>query len=435
MASKFALKTLILAAGFIATHASAQVLPIAKVTDPASRVLQRQYMPVLEQIGAEARGLHFAYPFYFSQALDIDEPRQKLLPQGSIHFDNFNGQTVLAITGNYYISYSAEAMNHNQRARRTYEDVVLPLLKIEVARLDRSIACDAFAFEIAHHVRGKAMKVWTEGPENLTIVIPRAVAERLVKATDLDSRQGALLESEVFLNGEPLTVWLSGEDAPADVRDHYLARHAHRTAKPEDGETAQAGQTYEPGTLVSAKLIPQSELAAKIREGGSVHRDVSPAELEKLQTRYATEIQKISTDLSGAAHFVDYAPPSFISFRDGAYLQLSVNTQLEQPAGSSQYRLAALAFDNHIAHLLRPVSKSFHGDPQFQGVDFSTTVHLPAQSATTSVEFVVPFTALACYERYDCTGQELINRSVVLINGERAELNLMQAEADQQPKP
>ena len=433
MASKFSLKTIILAAGIFAAHAAAQVLPIAKVTDPASRVRQRQYMPVLEQIGADARALHFAYPFYFSESLDIAEPRQKLLPQGSIHFDNFNGQSVLAITGNYYISYSAEAMNHNQRARRTYEDVVLPLLKIEVARVDRSIAIDGFAFEIAHHVRGKAMKVSTEGPENLTMVIPRAVAERLVKATDLDSRQGALLESEVFLNGEPLTLWLSGEDAPADVRDHYLARHERRKSKSQEETATGPSATYEPGTLVSARLIPQSELAAKIREGGSVHRDVSPAELEKLQTRYATEIQKLSTDLSGAAHFVDYAPPSFISFRDGAYLQLSVNTQLEQPSGSSQYRLAALAFDNHISHLLRPVSKSFHGDPQFQGVNFSTTVHLAAQSATTSVEFVIPFTALACYERYDCTGQELINRSVVLINGERAELNLMQAEAESKP--
>lgn len=435
MASKFAVKTLILAAGLLATQATAQVLPVAKVNDPASRVLQRQHMAVLEQIGTEAKQLHFAYPFYFSQALDIDEPRQKLLPQGSIHFDNFNGQTVLAITGNYYISYSAEAMNHNQRARRTYEDVVLPLLKIEIAHLDRSIACDAFAFEIAHHVRGKAMKVWTEGPENLTMVIPRAVAERLVKATDLDSRQGALLESEVFLNAEPLTLWLSGEDAPSNVRDHYLARHERRKAKPQDGETAQGAQAYEPGTLVSAKLIPQSELAAKIREGGTVHREVSPAELEKLQTRYAPEVKKLTTDLSGAAHFVDYAPPSFISFRDGAYLQLSVTTQLEQPAGSSQYRLAALAFDNHVSHLLRPVSKTFHGDPQFQGVNFSTTIHGPGQSSATSVEFVVPFTALACYERYDCTGQELINRSVVLINGERGELNLMQAEADPQPRP
>jgi hypothetical protein len=107
-----------------------------------------------------------------------------------------------------------------------------------------------------------------------------------------------------------------------------------------------------------------------------------------------------------------------------------MNTDLEQPAGSSQYRLAAMAFDSHISHLLRPVSKYFHDNPQFEGIDFSTTVHQPGQSSALSVEFVVPFSALACYEKYDCTGQELITRSVVLINGERVTLDLQKAEAE-----
>jgi hypothetical protein len=43
---------------------------------------------------------------------------------------------------------------------------------------------------------------------------------------------------------------------------------------------------------------------------------------------------------------------------------------------------------------------------------------------------VVPLAALVCYEKYDCTGQELINRSIVLINGERVALDLQRAESD-----
>ena len=107
-----------------------------------------------------------------------------------------------------------------------------------------------------------------------------------------------------------------------------------------------------------------------------------------------------------------------------------MNTELEQPAGSSRYRVAALAFDNHIAHLLRPAAKYFHDNPQFEGIDFSTTVHQAMPANPESVEFVVPFSALNCYEKYDCTGQELINRSVVLINGERVTLDLQRAEAE-----
>ncbi len=45
-----------------------------------------------------------------------------------------------------------------------------------------------------------------------------------------------------------------------------------------------------------------------------------------------------------------------------------------------------------------------------------------------SVEFFFPFSALRCYERYDCTGQQLIDGSTVLINGERVGLDLQIAE-------
>ena len=86
--------------------------------------------------------------------------------------------------------------------------------------------------------------------------------------------------------------------------------------------------------------------------------------------------------------------------------------------------------ETHISHVLRPVGKYFHDNPQFEGVDFSTTVHQSVQPNSMSIEFVVPFSALTCYEKCDCTGQELINRSIVLINGERVALDLQRAESD-----
>lgn len=405
---------------------SAQILSLGKVTDPECRNLQQQYVGQLQQIAADSAAIRFPFPFYFSQTLDIDEARQKQLPQGSIHFDRVNGQVALAITGNYYISYSADALTKNARARRTFQDVVLPILKAAVARSGRSMPFESYAFEISHHVRSKVLKVGTEGPENLMLFFPRPVADRLAQAKDVESQQAALLDSEAYVNGEPLTLWLTGDDAPADVRDRYLARH-NRDKKP---ATLAAAEPPEPGTLVSPHLIPQSDLLTKLRSNKDAPRDVSPVELGKLQTMHEATVRKLVADLNAQAHFVDYAPPAFVAFHDGAYLQLSMNTELEQPAGSSQYRIAALAFDNHIAHLLRAVSKYFREGSRFEGINFSTTVHQAAQPASLSVEYVVPFGALACYEKYDCTGQELINRSIVLINGERVMLDLQRAEAD-----
>jgi hypothetical protein len=379
----------------------------------------------LRRLGADAGALRFPYPFYFSETLDIDESKQKQSPQGSIRFDRYNGQVVLEITGNYYIAYSEAMLSSNQRSRKTYEDVVLPLLKIAVAHVDRKVPIDAYAFEIAHHVRRKVLKVDTEGPENLTLIIPRAIAERLAAARDQETAQAALLESAVYLNGEPLSLWLSGDDAPADIKDHYVARH---TPHPEKQQAA-ADEPVEPGTLVSPHLIPESELLNRIRESKSKPHDVSPQRLGSLQTANEATLQRMLSELKAEARFVDYAPPSFIAFHDGAYLQLNLTTDLAGPAGSSQYGVAALAFDTHIAHLLRPVSRYFQDNPQFNGIDFSTTIHQSAEVRSESVEFVVPLSVLSCYVKYDCTGQELINRSIVLINGERVSLDLERAES------
>src|ERR1700680_62486 len=89
----------------VALSCSAQVLSVSRIRDPQSQILQQRHMTELQQLGSDAASIHFAYPFYFSETLDIDEARQKQLPQGSVHFANLDGQIVLEITGNYYASY------------------------------------------------------------------------------------------------------------------------------------------------------------------------------------------------------------------------------------------------------------------------------------------------------------------------------------------
>ena len=46
-----------------------------------------------------------------------------------------------------------------------------------------------------------------------------------------------------------------------------------------------------------------------------------------------------------------------------------------------------------------------------------------------AVEFLFPLQEVRAYASFDCTGQQLIDGSYVLINGERVGLNLQAAEA------
>jgi hypothetical protein len=138
----------------------------------------------------------------------------------------------------------------------------------------------------------------------------------------------------------------------------------------------------------------------------------------------------MTKDLEPQAHFVSYAAPTFVAFRQGTYLELSLNTDLPETAAGSRYKLAAFAFDEHISHLVRPILAYFKSEPAFDGIGFSTTPRLPGKSANGSeaVEFFFPFSALRCYEKYDCSGQQLLDAGTVLINGERVSLDLQIAE-------
>jgi hypothetical protein len=151
-------------------------------------------------------------------------------------------------------------------------------------------------------------------------------------------------------------------------------------------------------------------------------------ELTNLQTQYQAQTQEIVQGLDKEAHFFAYAPPTFIGFRQGTYLQLSFSTSLSAAPEASRYKQAALAFDEHVSHLVRPLLSYFPADPGFDGVDFSSVIRLADGSTAISVEFLFPFRMMRCFASYDCTGQQLLDSGTVVINGERAAVNLQVAE-------
>jgi hypothetical protein len=397
--SKYLLLAVLLARGV----AVAQLARSNEIPEARLQHLQQQYGAQVRAANEGIGRLQFRYPFYLTQSLGLEERKQRLQAPGSVRFDNFQGQTlVLAITGNYYASYSATLVDKNHRALETFKQVMLPLLKATVPEFSQDVPFQAFALEISHHVRGKMMGVAAENAENVVLVLPRPVAQRLVAAADTAAEQSALLEAEAFVNGEPVTLWLS-EGTPPPPQPTNLFRRP--------------------------SAVPPAENSLSVTPAPLVLHDSSPEGLTKLQQRYQEKLGKLVTELGSQAHFVGYAPPAFIPFRKGAYLQISLKTDLQAGVGASQYRLAALAFDGHIAHLIRSVLGYLPQQDDFDGIDFSTTI-APGGDRAMSVEFIVPVAVLRCYESYDCTGQQLINGSFVLINGERVSLDLQSAEAE-----
>ena len=84
------------------------------------------------------RGAQVSLSFLSSAAFSTSTfAKMQLADQRSIRFDIYKGQTVLEITGNYYAAYSADRMDSYARLKETFQQVVMPMLQVEVPALSR----------------------------------------------------------------------------------------------------------------------------------------------------------------------------------------------------------------------------------------------------------------------------------------------------------
>ena len=260
-----------------------------------------------------------------------------------------------------------------------------------------------------------------ERPENLMVFLPRSGALKLLVAKDESAQQSALLQGQVFLNAQPISIWLNDSVPPPAVNPDDHADDAAANVQSDTGETGS-----------HSGAAPAPSIPAKPKEPPPPPpRDTSAQALAAVQLSNQPWVDSIVKELEPQAHFVAYAPPKFVAFRQGIYLELSLNSTLPVSAAGSRYKLAAMAFDDHVAHLVRPLMSYFKDSKDFDGIGFSTNIHLAGKSApavSEAVEFFFPLASLRCYEKYDCTGQQLLDAGTVLINGERVALDLQIAE-------
>ena len=259
--------------------ASSQVLTPAEIKDPDMRSLKQQYINDLKVVGQDIQALPLEYRFYLSRKLDLDESQQQHADQRSIRFDRYNGQTVVAVTGNYYAAYP-EKIAADQRARSTFLNVVMPILKSEVPRFQANQQVQGYALEISHHVRGKVMGVMVERPENLMVFLPQSGALQLLGSRDENVQQAGLMQGQIFLNAQPINIWLNGQGPqPAPGADPNPSI-AERTVLPAGSEIAQVGDS-------SGMQVPVSAPAAPPAKPNVVAltpvRDTSPQALAALQ--------------------------------------------------------------------------------------------------------------------------------------------------------
>ena len=129
-------------------------------------------------------------------------------------------------------------------------------------------------------------------------------------------------------------------------------------------------------------------------------------------------------------HLVEYAPPAFAIYHDRLALQLTLrNTLAFEKNSGSIYKRAAQTFDLFLAPELKGLLQKLPADAEIDALDFSVLNRLGNEKTSSeAVEFVCPLKSLRAFANDEITGQDLVNQSIILVNGVRIALNLQLVE-------
>jgi len=184
--------------------------PLLAGAMPSSHVPEseeEEYLQKLEALSAQLNSHPFRYRLCLTTELGAPA-EAPCTSQHSVRIANLGTDTVLEITGSYYAAYSRIRVNKPERARLTFEEVILPALKMAVTEFKNDSQIQVYAIEVSHYVLARVLGVLWEAPENLAVVLPRNAAEKLVEAYDPGERDAALQQGQVFLDGEPVALRL-----------------------------------------------------------------------------------------------------------------------------------------------------------------------------------------------------------------------------------
>ncbi len=438
------LPTIGMAIALSAQSASAQVSP-AEILNPDLKALEETYLPQLKALNQSIARTKFPFPFYLSRFVGIDPAKQAEADSRGLEFVRFQDRVILKVTGNYNAAYDTNRMTQNERAANTFRAVVLPILALTTTTLPKGIVCDGIGFEISYHARSRERSYDFEGKENLVLVLDRIDAWALSSATTDPARQEILNRNKIYVSGTDFGLSLT-ERNPLNVQ--ALARSI--PAKPDATSTARSSTLVarshlrnlnHPLPAVSpAVAAPPEPTPAKANPISPSPNDSdpppalppsAPADADRLNEKYQAQLASLAKLGAAKFHFVEYAPPTFMVFRDQIALQMTLRNSLQFGAAKgSIYKRAAQSFDLFLAPQMKDLSDRISPDVEFQFLDFSVLNKLSpgAKGTSEAIEFICPRAAVKQFVNVEITNQQLLDQSIILVNGVRIALNLQLVE-------
>ena len=394
----------------------AQVSP-TEVQNPRAKADEQKYLPQLVSLQKSIGSANFPFTFRLARYLDAKPGQRAALDSNGLEFVLFQEKIVLKVSAFYRVAFNSMEVTQNGRAGQTMQQAILPVLQMITEQMPQNYDYDAVGFEILYDARDKSGSYDYEGREVLTAVFGRDDAFALARATTNEERQEILDRSDVFVNGKQFGLAL-GQSDPMNVQ--ALDRPA-------------AQPSLERASFTPAKALRPSAAAVS-------------ADIDDVQTVRTTESSPVDVDASGlqqklqsevnairGGNEIKSSPqvtnlPSLETDGDQRTLHFTMQNTLSFERGpSSIYKRAAQSFDLFLAPGLKDISKKVPADATVDALHFSVLNRLGADKNET-IEYICPVDTIRSFVANKITTQELINKSVVLVNGVRIGVDLQLVE-------
>lgn len=424
----------------------AQVSP-AEILNPRLKAAEARYLPQLESLHQAIAVTKFPFSFALARYVQSEPSKQTSFDSRGIEFVYFQNRVVLKVSGIYSAAYNADQLTQNERASRIFRDVITPILRLVAEQIPRDADCDDIGFEIVYHAHTSSKNYDYEGKEALAAVLGRADAFALVSASERE-RQDILNRSRIYVNGKDFGLALDQLD-PFDIE--ALTRSVPgRTAAPASpgagaisssntnppaASPAPTGAEAEKIHRATSSVVtaPAAEAQPPLAASSSLTASrlaSTQADAQRLQSQFQSQLDALVKTNGTDFHFVDYAPPSFVVYHNKIVLQFTLRDPAQfQTSSSSIYKRAAQSFDLFLAPRLKALMQKLPSSDEIEAIDFSVLHHLGGEKESSeAAEFICPVKALRSFTADEITSQELINQSIVLVNGVRITMNLQAVE-------
>ncbi len=423
--------------------ATAQVGP-AEITNPQLKALEAAYLPQLISMREAIKKQRFPFELFVSRYVGLDPKQQVGSDARGLEFVLFHERPVLKVSANYNATFDSILLTKNQRACRVFNEVVAPIMRLIPDYFTPQAGFDRFGYEISYHVRTHSHGYDYEGKEILAVVLDKDNSFAYLGAQTDSQRQAILNASEIYVNGKEFGLALNSAQ-PFSAGEVLSLRQVRVARQGESAPVARGDPVppVSPPAMPSAGNADRGSASGKpappmdsslIRAGSAAGRAAGAPEnasVVALQSSLQPQLDTLVKEGSARYHFVDYAPPALVTFRGHVYLQMTLrNPKPFDRNTSSIYRRAAQSFDLFVAPLLESLLEKAPAAEEIAGFDITVLNEfgLATRDAPEALELIIPLEPLRKFTAAEITNQDLIDQSIVLVNGVRIALSLQQVE-------